>query len=185
MATSNVRNIFTNPGRLFMNPTSLTVEANFGTELGLFRRVVMTVEQPYQWVTAEEHGGQKVEGIITGEGLTIGALLHSWDADALGQIFPNTATGAAGTSGKTFMNVPGTVRPGEKMSVRALVLYFVPDDIERRPCMLMRRALPATQETFDVAQRIDEEHGIPVVFTAIRDTSDNLYDWGFAHDLTL
>lgn len=183
MATSNVRNIFKTPGRLFMNPTSLTVEANYGTELGTFRQAFLTIDQPYQWIEAEEYGGQKVDGVVTKEGCSIGALLHSWDADLIQKLFPNTAAGD--TTHRRRVVSPSTIRPGELMSTRAMVLYFVPDDPVRHPSFLMRRAIPATEEQFQVALKIDEEFGIPVVFYGIRDANGNLYDWGLPHDLTL
>jgi hypothetical protein len=144
---------------------------------------VLSIEHPYKWVTAEEYGGQRVDGVITGEGCSIGFILRSWDKDVLQRVFPNTSVGAS--SGRRLVASPGAVRPGELMSNRSVVLLFTPDDADRHPMFLMRRALPAIKETAEVMLRVDQEFGLPVIFHGIRDASGKLYEWGMAHDIAL
>lgn len=184
MATPNVRDITTIPGRLCMNPTSLTSSyPGGGTGLGIVQDIALEIEQPYKFVQAEEFGGQTVESIITREGCALGAILRSWDPDALALLFPNTSVGA--TSGQRKVAAPGSIRPGENLSSRSCVLVFWPDDPDRHPFFVMRRALPAVKETMSVALRIDQEYGVPAMFFGIQDTSGRLYDWGNGYDITL
>lgn len=183
MAASNPRNLSTFPGKLVTNPTSLTATyPGGGTELGIVQDIVVTIEQPYKFIEAEEFGGQRVEGVVTKEGCTVGAILRSWDKDAVQRLFPNTAAGAV--TGKRKVTSPGTIRPGEKLSDRSVVLVFWPDDRDRHPFFVMRRALPALKETAEIALRLDEEFGLPMLFFGIQDTSSRLYDFGLAHDIS-
>lgn len=181
---SDPRNITSIPGRLVINPTSLTsAYPGGGTGLGIVQDIELHLEQPYKMVMAEEFGGQAVEGTIAREGCVLGAIIRSWDKDALQRLFPNTTLGS--TTQKRKVAAPGSIRPGEKLSDRSVVLVFWPDDTDRHPFFVMRRALPCVKETADVALRIDQEYGIPVLFVGIQDTSQRLYDWGLAHDITM
>lgn len=183
MAKSNVRDILSVPGKLYLNPTDLT---NPGTNtphlcLGVVHEVSVTFDQKYSWITDEEYGGEKIEGMLSRDGLAIGFILRSWDRDMLAKLFPNTAAGA--TTGKRRIVAPSTVRPGEPLSNRSCVLAFCPDDYAVHPVFLMRRALPAVQETAEVALQLDKEFGLPAIFHGIRDTSNRLYDVGLGRDL--
>lgn len=180
---SNPRNISSFPGKLVANPTSLTAAyPGGGTELGIVQDIVIMVEQPYKDIQAEEFGGQRVEAIITREGCSVGAILRSWDKDAIAAVFPNTAAGA--TTGKRQVTAPGSVRPGAKMSDRSLVLVFWPDDRDRHPFFVMYRALPALKETVELQMKLDEEFGLPLLFVGIQDTSSRLYAFGLGHDIS-
>jgi hypothetical protein len=183
VAQSNPRNISTIPGKLVLNPTSLTAAyPGGGTELGIVQDIVLTIEQPYKFIEAEEFGGQRVEAVVTREGCALGAVLRAWDKDALNRVFPNTALGAV--TGKRKVSAPGTIRPGEKLSDRSVVLVFWPDDRDRHPFFVMWRALPAIQETSDIQLKLNEEFGLPVMFFGIQDTSGRLYTMGLPHDIT-
>lgn len=179
---ANVRDILSVPGVLSVNPTSLTVAANRGTQLGIVHEVSIAIDQPYQFVHGEEYG-ERIEAIMVGQGCAIGFNLIAWDKDCLQRLFPNTAVGS--TTGKRRVVAPSTIRAGEPVSDRSVVLLFTPDDTDRHPMFLMRRALPAIKETAEVAMKMDQEMGIPAIFYGIRDTNGKLYDWGLAHDLTL
>ena len=179
----NVRDILSVPGRLYLNPTTLLTPHTTTSELclGVVHEVYIRIDQQYSWITAEEYGGERVEGMLAHDGCAIGFILRSWDRDAMARLFPNTAQGA--TTGKRRVVAPGTVRPGEPLSDRSIKLAFCPDDLDNHPAFLMRRALPAIQETADVAMRLDQEFGVPAIFYGIRDTSNRLYDWGLGRDL--
>jgi hypothetical protein len=180
---SNPRNISTFPGKLVLNPTSLTsTYPGGGTELGIVQDIVLTIDQPYKFVQAEEFGGQTVEGIVTKEGCSLGAILRSWDRDALTKLFPNTSQGSV--SGKRLVTAPGTIRPGEQLSARSAVVVFWPDDRDRHPMLVLWRALPAIKETSEIQLKLSEEYGVPALFFGIQDTSGRLYSWGMAHDIS-
>jgi hypothetical protein len=180
----DVRKILAVPGKLCTSPTDFTTAyPHGGTALGTIRDAQIIIEQPYQFIIAEEYGNARYEGIITGEGVVFGATLLSWDKDMLAKIFPNTSVGAV--SGKTVVTSPSTIRPGEPMSSRAVALCFSPDDPDRNPGLLIRKAIPAIKETSELSCRIDQEFGIPVLWYGIRDASDRVYSVGLLRDIVL
>lgn len=183
MSSFNVRDILSVPGRLYLNPTDLTnPHTNTPTLcLGVVHEVSIVLDQKYLWITAEEYGGEKVEGLLAQDGCAIGFVLRSWDRDMMAKLFPNTVAGE--TTGKRRVVSPSTIRVGEPLSNRSCVLAFCPDDYENHPTFLMRRALPALKETAEVAMRLDQEFDLPAIFYGIRDTSNRLYDWGLGRDL--
>lgn len=183
MSQFNVHDILTVPGRLYLNPTDLqNPHVNTPTLcLGVVQDVSIKLDQSYFWVTAEEYGGERVEGMLARDGCAIGFLLRSWDRDAMARIFPNTAAGA--TTGKRRVVSPGAILPGEALSNRSIILAFCPDDIDNHPVFLMRRALPALKETADLSMSLNTEFDLPAIFYGIRDTSNRLYDWGLGRDL--
>ncbi len=184
MAASNPRDIMSLPGRLVINPSSLTTAyPGGGTGLGIVQDLSLVLEQPYKAVLAEEFGGQAVEGTIVREGCVLGAILRSWDKDALNKLFPNTTV--TSTSEKRLVSSPGTIRPGEKLSDRSAVLVFWPDDTDRHPFFVMRRALPCIKESEAIALRMDQEYGIPMLFFGIQDTSGRLYAFGPKESITV
>jgi hypothetical protein len=183
MSAFHVRDILSVPGKLYLNPTDLTNPgANTPTLcLGVVQEVSVLVDKSYFWVTAEEYGGERVEGHIAKEGCAVGFILRSWDRDMMAQLFPNTAAGSV--TGKRRVVSPGSIRAGEPLSNRSCVLAFCPDDYDNHPVFLMRRALPALKETAEVAMSLDTEFNLPAIFYGIRDTSNRLYDWGLGRDL--
>lgn len=182
MATPNVRDILRVPGKLCINPTNLTAAfPHGGTALGIVHDVAIRLEQPCQYITAEEYGNQKIEGVIVTSGCSLGFILRGWDNDCLNRLFPNTFLG--GVTGKRYIVDPGTIRPGERLTSRAVVLLFSPDDPNRHPMFEMFSAVPAVDETREIQMRMDEDFGIPVIFHGLRSVGDALYKFGFAHDL--
>ena len=184
MTTPNVRDIFLSPGRFSMNPTDLSqMYPHGGTPLGVMKRGVIRPEVRYAFVTAEEFGGERVEGMVAYEGMVVAASLHSYDADAIGKVFPNTSTGAV--SGKVVVTTPGAIRPGARLTDRACVLVFTPDDEDRHPMLILRRALPAIEEAVELNVALDQEWGLGVVFYGIRDASGRVSSIGLRRDLSL
>lgn len=184
MASPNVRDISKFPGRLSMNPVSLaSAYPHGGTALGIVKAITIRLEHPYSFVTAEEFGAERVESIAGGTGVVLAAILHSYDNDMIGKVFANTATGAA--SGKLVTAEPGSNRAGHLLSGRSAVVVFTPDDEDRHPMLIVRRALPGIEEAAAMNMRLDEEFGLGVVFYGIRDTSARLYNWGLKADLSL
>lgn len=181
MSTPNVRDILSVPGKLYINPSGLTSPANYGTPLGIVHDVEVITDVPTAYITAEEYAGERVEGQMVGAGCAIGFILRGWDKNAIQQLYPNTVAGTV--TGKRYVQSPGTIRPGEPLSNRSVVLLFAPDDPDRHMMFLMRRALPAIEANAKLAMRLDQEFGIPALFYGIRDTSSRMYLWGLPHDL--
>ncbi len=186
MTTPNVRDLLFIPGRLSHSPSSLTsAYPHGGTALGLTRGLAIKLNSSYDpeaVIEAEEYGGEITDAIQQGEGASVSCVLHSWDADALSKIFPNTAAGT--TTQKRQVSAPGSVRAGSRLSSRSIVLVFTPDNPDHHPMFILRRALPALQTAQEINLRLDREAGIAAVFLGIRDTSGRLYDFGMRHDLS-
>lgn len=184
MTTPNVRDNLKIPGRLSMNPTDLgAVYPHGGTPLGVCEEIVVRPEARYQFVTAEEYGGERVEGSVTYEGIVLAAVLKSYDLDMISKVFPNASAGSV--SGKVALAAPGSVRTGARLSDRSCVLCFTPDDEDRHPMLIVRRAIPAVEESAQLTLRIDESWALGVVFYGIRDSSSRLYSYGLRRDLSL
>jgi hypothetical protein len=186
VATPNVRDLLFIPGRLSVNPSNLnSAYPHGGTGLGLTRGLAIklnSVYDPEAVITQEERGGEISDFVHQGEGAVLSCVLHSWDAEALNRLFPNTAAGAV--TQKRQVSAPGSVRAGARASSRSVVLVFTPDSPDHHPMFILRRALPALQTSNEINLRLDREAGIAAIFVGIRDTSGRLYDFGMRHDLT-
>ena len=183
MTTFNPRDIAKFPGKLCVDPTDLSLAfPHGGTGLGVVRNIVFRPEIKYENVIAEEYG-EVVETVAVAQGCILAATLQSFDAEALKNIFWNTEDGAI--SGRRGVKEPGAVRAGFLLSSRAKVLLFSPDDTDRAPMLLIRRALPMAQPSLEANFRLDMDIAVAVGWAGIRDSSARLYEWKFRKDITL
>lgn len=188
MATADLHAVLQVPGRLVVNPTSLSAAYPYGgTELGSVHQIgVRRVAATYD-VTAMEYGGAIVESIQGGENWALAAYLRQFDNDAIAAVFPNTTTG---TSTKRvavshWMNAASPVRPGSLVSSRSVKLLFVPYDVDRHRAVYLYRALPRVEETWEMALAVDTRVEVPVVFVAIPDTGGKVATIDFIREITL
>jgi hypothetical protein len=188
MATANVNQIRTIPGRLIKDPTDLSSAPNFGgTPLGLFRDVEFRFGYRTELITAMEYGGTPVESVYLGETAVLAGLLRSEDADAIGSIFPNstlgTSSGERTIDGNAFQT--GKNRSGYLLSSKAIKLLFAPKDYERDPFIVIYKAIPALEEAAALQLAVTREYGIAVAFHAIPDSTGRLYRIGRREDIAL
>ncbi len=187
MATPNPRDVLRVPGRLSASPTDLTTAyPHGGTALGVVKHIVFRPNAQYvegMIVTAEEYGGEMVEALQGPEGAVLGAVLSSWDDDAVAQIFPNSATGA--TTGNVFTTAPGSNRAGSLLSGRAVPIMFTPLDEENLPSLILYRAVPSIEESAALSLTLGDEFGLGLIFAGIRNTSGNLWTMGLKRDISL
>ncbi len=167
------------PGRLCVNPTSISGNSSDypfgGNDLGVVRLLIAYPEQGILKITAEELGGQCVDGILGSENWKIGATLRNFDKIALAILFPNTATGG---SGKLYIENKGindTVRPGGLLSDRAVKLMFFPDAPLRDPTLIFYKALPMIDETAGFNFSANLEMTLGIAFQATAESYNN-YD---------
>ena len=188
MSTGSVRDVLRVPGKLVINPTDITAAfPHGGTELGLTRDSEMRFGIKTELVHAEEWGNQPVESVYCGESAVFAAVLREWDNDALSNIFPNTGTGSV-SGDKTILgrvDGVGVNRAGYLLSGKSFILLFSPKSVDRHPMVIIRKAIPMVEESSLLQLSLAEELGIAVVFQAIPDSSDRLYDVGKREDLTL
>lgn len=120
-------------GLLFLNPTSIANEAGWGTKIGYTRDGVAyspglkTIE-----LTQEETGITPTLSIFVGSASRFFTNLISWNATALGILFPSLV---GGTSGKK-VGLPGTVKTGKDFFTTNKLLY-VPDDTTNHPAVYL------------------------------------------------
>jgi hypothetical protein len=186
VTTFNPRDISKIPGKLCVNPTDLsTAFPHGGTGLGVVRNIVFRPGFEYRDVTAEEFGGQVVERIPVRQGCVLTATLQSFDSEALREMFWNTEEGTVSGKRGVKESTAGSVRAGVLLSTRSVVLCFSPDDTDRAPMLLIRRALPCAQESHDVTLNLNSDIALAVGWIGINDTSGRLYDWKYRKDITL
>src|SRR3972149_495263 len=118
MVAPNARSIIRVPGRLIADPTDLSAAYPYGgTELGIVRDAEFRFGVKTKLVTAEEWGGQVVEGFYAGESCVFIAVMRGYDNDMIGQVFMSTGLGASGN--RRIRYEPGNTgsinRPGTKL----------------------------------------------------------------------
>lgn len=186
MTTFNPRDISKFPGKLCVNPTNLSLPfPHGGTGLGVVRNIVFRPEFRYEDITAEEFGGQRVESIATSHGCILTATLQSFDAEALRELFWNTEEGAYSGRRGVREFAAATNRAGFLLSSRSVVLLFSPDDTDRAPMLLIRRALPQPVEAMEGSFQLNSDIAMAVAWVGIRDTSGRFYEWMYRKDITL
>ena len=168
MAAPDVLEALRVPGELIVGPTVTTGGLPFGgTRLGLVRDVKLRVLEGRVNITAEELGVEVVDYVLTGSDYRLAFALRGWDADAWGQVFPNTTLGALG--GQTGVVAPGPVEPGRLGSSRAVQLLFAPDDTARHPAVYFPAAIPLAAESQEVSVTRQNEFLVLAAFHATRD----------------
>lgn len=183
MTTHAARDISKFPGKLCVDPTDLSIAfPHGGTGLGVVRNIVFRPEIKYTRVVAEEFG-EVVEGVATSQGCILAATLESWDAEALRDLFWNTEDGS--TSQRRKVKEPGTNRAGFLLSSRAKVLLFSPDDTDKAPMLIIRRALPMPEESAFASFQLNSDIALAFAWTGIRDSTGRLYEWAMRKDITL
>lgn len=188
MATADLNQCLQVPGRLVINPTSLSAAYPYGgTELGAVHQVGVRRTSASFDITATEYGSAIVETVQGGENWVLGAYLRQFDEDAIAAVFPNTSTGATSKRVKVthWMDDASPVRPGSLGSARSVKLLFVPYDTDRSRAVYFYRALPRVEEQWEMALAVDARVEVPVLFVAIPDASARVAVVDFLRDITL
>ena len=185
MATAVTRNILYMPGRLYSDPTDLSIAAPYGgTALGVTRNMQFRFNAEYKPATAEEWGNSVVEIFYGGMSPVLGATLREFDAAALAAVFLDTEVGDP--SGKTSINIRAdSNRAGTRISTKSMKLLFVPRASVRQPAILLRDALPIVGDDAAIALAMNEEVGINVLWYARPDTNEDVAVIGRLGDITL
>lgn len=170
MAALNPLRIVRQSGALYAGPTSLSSASGYGTCLGYVKDLVFRFAKRNQAITAEEWGGKTVDVIDLGTEAIIAGILRGTDPDALGKVFPNTATGATSAGRVVKLSAAGADRAGASLYGSAFKLLFVPDDTDRGEFIVVYKAIPLVDEAAAMNLRLDEELGIAVAFWGVPDT---------------
>lgn len=184
MASPDVSRVINAPGRVCFSPSSLSSAfPHGGTAIGTTRAGKMRHFGAYHPITDEAFGVEVRATVWCGENLALAMVLRECDDDALGLMFPNTATGT--TSQHKVVASPGSNRPGLLLAEKAVVLLFSPDDPERVPALLLYKAEPRFEEVTEYDLALNKRLETVVVFTATRDSSDRIWKRGMLKDLSL
>lgn len=183
MSAPDVANALRVPGRLSIDPTSLTSGSYpwGGYGLGVHSGIVALPHRHVEVIRGGEYGMVPVEAIECGEAWTIVSRLQSVDPTALAKFFAGYSTGA--TTGHPLITGPSGV--GSKVSDRKAALLFTPFDEDNHPCVLFYAALPILTEDGEIPFKKSDLWGLPVEWHATMDATKRLYQIGRRHDLTL
>lgn len=184
MATADLNDALNVPGRLSWNPTSVSsAYPHGGTALGFVRGVAVRRVEARRELTDEAFGSEVYDVISCGENWALACIFRSYDADAIGVLFPNTSTGTVAK--RKIVATPGTNRPGLLLSEKSGKLLFTPLDSDRAPAVLFYKAIPLTDETLEMNKALDKREEYGALFVAVRDSSDRIEQMGLLRDLTL
>jgi hypothetical protein len=183
MSVPDVVNAMKVPGRLSIDPTSLTTGSYpwGGTAIGLHAGIRAVPHKTTYVIRGGEYGMVPVEAIECGEAWTIVARLASADPAALAKLFAGYAAGSV--TGHPVLTGPSGV--GAVVSTRKAALLFTPFDQDNQPCVLFYAALPLLTEDGEIPFDKSERWGLPCVWHASLDASKRLYQVGRRWDLTL
>ena len=169
MSARDQTKIIRAPGRLFLNPTTISGSAPYGgTELGAVRKVAVRLRQRSHDVIGEEFdepveflkGGFRIVGLA--------CLLRQYDNTVVSTVFPSTSTGAS--SGDKVIDDPGTARPALGSATSNKIL-FVPENATAHPSVILYRADATLEGEVELMHTIQEERALAVLFKALRDGS--------------
>lgn len=194
MAADDARRIQRIPGRLAFGCSDLTaVWPHGGTGLGATKAVLFQIVSASYPVTAEAFGGEPVEYIESGVVVGLGCTLRTFEDDAVDLLFRNTAAGTQ--TQRQVISEPGTVRAGNWMSGRGVLLVFTPEGMTQAqsatapdvdaPMLVIYRAIPMIDETASLDLERGQEFGIRVMFRGIRDSSGRVYKMGPRADISI
>lgn len=187
MSAPDLANILRVPGRLSHSPTDLsTAYPHGGTALGAVGKATLRPIEPVFAVTGEEVGGAPVELISGGARWVLDVELREYDADALAVLFPFYAAGARGGPMLKFTANASGQRAGQVLGTAlAVLLVFTPDSPDDHQFLLLRRAVPAIQETAALALRGNASGTFAARWYATPDSSWRVFDHGRRRELTL
>ena len=169
-------------GRIVANPTNLSVAfPHGGTALGLTRTGEFRFNPQIGWITAEEYGNKKVDGVFAGEDVLFAAVMRNFDADMINTVFPNTVAGSGGTR---VIRHRKTDR-GLLLAKNAVKLLFAPLATDDHEHILIYRAIPFVELAAKLQLSANVEGSVAVAFYGTIDDSDRVYDIGRKADLTL
>ena len=184
---TSIQNVIRVAGKLCYNPTDLSLPfPHGGVALGIIKSILIKPYKTYHKITAEEFGSETVDYIDGGESWVLGAILRSYDKNALRVLFPSSSEGSQ--TQETIIKHPAdnaTIRAGQLMSTKAVKLLFSPDDTEKHPFAIFYNAIPLIEEASEINLQLDMDWSIGVLFSAIRNSSGKAVAIGLKGDFTL
>jgi len=193
-------NVVRVPAHLAWNPTDYRIAyPHGGSALGSTCDIVTKLNQRTLHVTDEGMGDQVIESIYLGESVIITALLREPDPDALGVLFPNTATGTVSREKRVKGYAFGTAikRAGYRMSAMAGKLlispiaygaspFGLPADYATAPhhfALLLYNAIPILDPDAMLNFSFGKDQALLMGFLATPNTDGKIYEWSPSWDL--
>jgi len=189
MAVPNVVDLLNGaPGRLSFGATNLsTAYPHGGTALGVVRDLILRRVTETPVLFGEEYA-EPIDAIQGQREWVVAARLASWDNDALGKVFLNTAVGAVSQSRVVqdpLIANHNTNRSGTLLGATAIKLVFTPDDPDAHPGFIMYKAMVMPDETMEMRFHATEPMELAILFRGIRDSSNRLVAVGKLVDLAI
>lgn len=185
--TPNPRDILRVPGRLSYGATNLlTAYPHGGTALGNVRAIRAVPGRKYEFIRAEEFGGERVEVIdVGGDGWAMTAILRGADDDAYAAIFPNSSVGSVSQHRLVTEASGSTNRAGRLLASAGIKVVFTPDAIEDHPFFVLHRAIPMLDAAAELALALSDPLEVAVAFIGVRDSNGRSASMGRRRDITL
>lgn len=186
MASGTITRTIRNPGRLVVDPTSLSGSYPYGgTEVGLSTQATLSVLSDEPFRVWSEGLGEVTDVLEPNKRFAFSCLLRGWDHDAIELLFPRNYAAGAVSPNHALYQEPGTRTPGQSASGRAVVLLFVPDDLLHGKAVLCYSAIPEWTSGAEFVFQRSGELLLPVVADCLRNSSGLTLEVGTFGDLTL
>lgn len=186
MATPSPCNIAQVWGRLSHSPTDLSLAyPHGGTAIATCDKpTVFWTQEPFE-IRSHAFGGAVSDVIYAGEDCILKTELREiLDPAALAAIFPIYTTGLLG--GVVLRaDANSAARSGTLLGALAKVIVFTPFNIDKHPFLIVRRGVPALQETAKLVFSSMEEARIPVQWYMTPDSNGKQYEFGKRTEITL
>lgn len=184
MSVANVMNV---EGTLYAGVNTVSGSAPYGgAALGTYGGKKWQPRSPSFPIRAEEFGGVVSDVLYRGEDGILTAVLRTFEAASLSRYFPCYVAGAQGGA-ILRADADSSVRAGSLLGVSlGATLLFVPDAKDTFPSLLIRRAVPAIDETVSMAFSLaaSDEWRVPLVWYATPDSAGKQYEYGLLRDMT-
>lgn len=165
MATSDLSKVRRMPGRLVVNPTSLSGSFPYGgTEMGRVRDVRWRWGYVYEDVV-DEAWGEVVETNRVASYPFFAFVMETWDDDVLTRAFPSVSTSGANSARVNG----GYVAPGVVAAIDKLL--FVPTDLTNGKAVYIRRPILHPEETAETAFVLQELNLLALIASPTRDSA--------------
>lgn len=186
MAAGSAAKILRIPGRMVVNPATAFASTDYpygGVEIGKTRLVAL-LPQGTPFEVKDEGLGETVEDLEPDKDYKFQFYLRGWDDEAIQWLFSGGYS-AGSTSQHAVWSEPGNRIPGQAGSGRSISLVYVPDDAVNVPAIMVYDCIPEWGEAEEIQFRHEEEFGLPIAATCIRDSNGNMVRVGRLVDISL
>lgn len=185
MVLRNPENAIRLQGTLIKGADDLTAAYPYGgTVLGLISSGRFLPNMSSKSIKVEEWGNTVFDVLQAPQTAFIMGVLRSFDRDCLKTIFPTTVTGTSGDEYVKMELEQTSAGNPFRVSTNSFKLLFAPVD-DLNPFIVFYNAMPMVKEGTEISLSKNDEMQMGVVFQAVSDSSNKVYQWGKKEDISL